>query len=80
MAPAYDMSPMGFAPRSGGGLPDTLAAAGIPADVANEAWRRAETLARLSAAGQDDDRLLAPLRALPTPHFPGVAELPWGRQ
>lgn len=46
IAPAYDMTPMAFAPRSGGGLPDTLSAAAIDASVANESWSRAEKLAR----------------------------------
>ena len=46
IAPAYDMTPMTFAPRSGGGLPDTIAEATIHASVANEAWQRAEELAR----------------------------------
>lgn len=46
IAPAYDMSPMGFAPRSGGGLPDSLGDAAIDAGVANETWREAEALAR----------------------------------
>lgn len=46
LAPAYDMSPMAFAPRSGGGLPDSLPAANIRADVANQTWRQAEGLAR----------------------------------
>ncbi len=46
LAPAYDMTPMAFAPRSGGGLPDTLSAAAIHAGVANETWRRGEQLAR----------------------------------
>lgn len=45
IAPAYDMTPMAFAPRSGGGLPDTVSAANIHASVGNEIWRRAETLA-----------------------------------
>lgn len=47
LAPAYDMTAMGFAPRSGGGLPDSLAAAAISASVANETWRQAEALARM---------------------------------
>lgn len=46
LAPAYDMTPMAFAPRSGGGLPDTLPEAGIHASVTNETWRQAEGLAR----------------------------------
>lgn len=46
IAPAYDMTPMVFAPRSGGGLPDTLIEATIHACVANETWRSAEKLAR----------------------------------
>lgn len=45
IAPAYDMTPMGFAPRSGGGLPDSIAAPNILADVPNDIWRRAEVLA-----------------------------------
>jgi hypothetical protein len=46
IAPAYDMTPMTFAPRSGGGLPDTISDATIHACVSNETWRRAEELAR----------------------------------
>jgi serine/threonine protein kinase HipA of HipAB toxin-antitoxin module len=46
IAPAYDMSPMGFAPRSGGGLPESLADAAIDPGVSNETWRSAEVLAR----------------------------------
>ncbi|WP_313951514.1 type II toxin-antitoxin system HipA family toxin YjjJ, partial [Accumulibacter sp.] len=46
LAPAYDMTPMSFAPRSGGGLPDTISEASIHASVANETWRRAEELAQ----------------------------------
>lgn len=46
IAPAYDMSPMAFAPRSGGGIPDIISEATIHASVPNETWRRAEELAR----------------------------------
>jgi hypothetical protein len=46
LAPAYDMTPMTFAPRSSGGLPDTVADATIHAGVPNGTWRRAEDLAR----------------------------------
>ena len=46
IAPAYDMTPMAFAPRSGGGLPDTLSKSTILASVSNEIWSRAEELAR----------------------------------
>lgn len=45
IAPAYDMTPMAFAPRSGGGLPDTLPDATILGSVSNEIWRHAEVLA-----------------------------------
>lgn len=45
LAPAYDMTPMGLAPRSGGGLPDTLPAATIHASVDNKTWRVAAQLA-----------------------------------
>lgn len=46
IAPAYDMTPMAFAPRSGGGIPDLISEATIHASVPNETWRRAEELAR----------------------------------
>lgn len=46
LAPAYDMTPMAFAPRSSGSLPDTLPAANIHASVSNGIWREAEELAR----------------------------------
>lgn len=46
LAPAYDMLPMGFAPRTGGGLPDTLSEATLHAGVDNATWREAEGLAR----------------------------------
>ena len=45
LAPAYDMTPMAFAPRSGGSLPDTLPPADIHASVSNAIWREAEVLA-----------------------------------
>lgn len=45
LAPAYDMTTMAFAPRSGGGLPESVAAPTIQADVPNDIWRRAEVLA-----------------------------------
>ncbi|KAF1019265.1 MAG: Toxin YjjJ [Paracidovorax wautersii] len=46
LAPAYDMTPMAFAPRSGGGLPDTLRPADLHASVDNATWHRAAALAR----------------------------------
>ena len=45
LAPAYDMTTMAFAPRSGGGLPESVTAPTIQADVPNDIWRRAEVLA-----------------------------------
>ena len=45
IAPAYDMTPMSFAPRSGGGLTDTLSEATIHASVSNITWRHADGLA-----------------------------------
>ena len=47
LAPAYDMTPMAFAPRSGGGLPDGLPEARLDASVDNQTWRDAARLARL---------------------------------
>ena len=69
IAPAYDMTPMAFAPRSGGGLPDTLPDPIIHADVTNETWRRAEELARaflarIRAASEFSQRFGACLTAL----------------
>jgi hypothetical protein len=46
IAPAYDMTPMAFAPRSGGGLPDTISDATIHASVNNETWLHAAELAQ----------------------------------
>ncbi|MHB0991938.1 MAG: type II toxin-antitoxin system HipA family toxin YjjJ [Burkholderiales bacterium] len=46
IAPAYDMTPMTFAPRSGGGIPDIVPEAIIRPCVANETWRHAAELAR----------------------------------
>lgn len=46
LAPAYDMLPMGFAPRSGGGIPTTLLEATIHADISPAAWMRAAQVAR----------------------------------
>lgn len=45
LAPAYDMSPMAFAPRSGGGLPDTLGPANLHPAIAHGTWRQADALA-----------------------------------
>lgn len=45
LAPAYDMTPMGFSPSSGGRLRDTLTEAALSADVPNATWRQAEQLA-----------------------------------
>jgi DNA-binding transcriptional ArsR family regulator len=56
LAPAYDMTPMAFAPSRAGGLPDTLNEANLHPSVANETWRRAEELA---------NRFLARLRITP---------------
>jgi hypothetical protein len=46
LAPAYDMAPMAFAPRSGGGLPEELPQARIDAAVPAAQWRRALRLAQ----------------------------------
>lgn len=45
IAPAYDMTTMGFVPRSGGGLPESIAPPSILAEVPNDIWRHAEVLA-----------------------------------
>lgn len=46
IAPAYDMTAMAFAPRSGGGLPQSIPAPNIQASVSNNTWRHAQSLAR----------------------------------
>ena len=61
LAPAYDMLPMGFQPRSGGALTDTLSPATLHAAVAPLVWRRALSLAtayltRLQADAQFSER------------------------
>ncbi len=50
LAPAYDMTAMAFAPRSGGGLPDSLSEMPLRSDIAADTWRQAEALARAFVA------------------------------
>lgn len=45
LAPVYDMLPMGFAPRSGGGLVDMLAPAYLSGEIDGDVWRHALQLA-----------------------------------
>lgn len=45
LAPAYDMLPMAFAPRSGGALPDSLPPVRLHASVSATTWRLALQLA-----------------------------------
>ncbi|MCZ4304543.1 type II toxin-antitoxin system HipA family toxin YjjJ [Zoogloeaceae bacterium G21618-S1] len=47
LAPAYDVLPMGFAPRSGGAVVDTLPPASLSASVDGETWRDALRLAEM---------------------------------
>jgi len=46
LAPAYDMLPMGFAPKRGGAVVDTLAPAALVAAVDGATWREALHLAQ----------------------------------
>lgn len=46
LAPAYDMLPMAFAPRSSGELPATLPAAGFDSQISSAQWRQALALAQ----------------------------------
>jgi hypothetical protein len=69
LAPAYDMTPMAFAPNSGGKLNNTLTSLVLHASVRNEHWRHAWALAQsyltaLQSCGQfsaDFDVCLAAL-------------------
>ncbi|MCB5197578.1 type II toxin-antitoxin system HipA family toxin YjjJ [Deefgea salmonis] len=45
ISPAYDMVPMAFAPRTGGGLPNVIAEAQIYTYIPNETWHLAASLA-----------------------------------
>jgi hypothetical protein len=45
LAPAYDMLPMSFSPRSGGGLLNVIPPATIHAGIENAVWRHAVALA-----------------------------------
>ena len=46
LAPAYDMLPMAFSPKSGGAIPSTLPDATIHASIPPDLWFRAERIAR----------------------------------
>jgi len=59
LAPAYDMLPMAFAPRSGGSLPDHLPPARLHPSVEAETWRRALALADQFIGSIDGDRRLS---------------------
>lgn len=64
LAPAYDVLPMGFAPRSGGALVDTLAPAALIAAVDADTWRQALQLAENFFARLSDTAAFSP-RFLP---------------
>jgi HipA-like C-terminal domain len=71
LAPAYDMLPMGFQPRSGGALTDTLNPATLHAVVGPLVWRRAHSLAtayltRLKADDQFSERFAPCIDSLAT--------------
>jgi hypothetical protein len=46
LAPAYDMTPMAFAPSSSGKLPSTVPAVTLHASVRNDHWRTALAMAQ----------------------------------
>ena len=46
LAPAYDMLPMGFAPKSGGEIPASLSPAKLHPYISPTIWRTAENVAR----------------------------------
>ncbi len=78
LAPAYDMTPMGFRPTSGGALQDRLSAAVIRADVSNAAWRRGLMLAqdflRQVKLAKDFSARFAPCVAALTAHMEEAGE------
>lgn len=60
LAPAYDVLPMGFAPRAGGALVDTLAPAALIAAVDADTWRQALQLAENFFARLSDTAAFSP--------------------
>jgi hypothetical protein len=56
IAPAYDVTPMAFAPKSGGGLVDALSAPNITSNVDNRTWKSALNLADTFLAKIIDNR------------------------
>lgn len=54
LAPAYDALPMGFSPRSGGAIVNTLPPASLSASVDGETWREALRLAEIFFAKLSD--------------------------
>jgi hypothetical protein len=69
IAPAYDMTPMTFAPRSGGGLSDQLPELTLHPGVPNDTWRSAAALAhaylaRIKAANGFSQRFASCIGAL----------------
>lgn len=60
LAPAYDMLPMGFAPKSGGGMVNTLRPASLPEVIEGDTWHEALELAeRFYALASNCDRFSA---------------------
>jgi hypothetical protein len=60
LAPAYDMLPMGFAPKSGGGMVNTLRPAMLLDAIAGEIWHESLELAeRFYALVSDCNRFSA---------------------
>jgi hypothetical protein len=71
LAPAYDMTPMGFRPRGSGGLSDQLAIPHISLDVPSVIWRKALSVAetfyaRVKAHGEFSERFTPCIEALDT--------------
>jgi serine/threonine protein kinase HipA of HipAB toxin-antitoxin module len=55
LAPAYDMTPMAFAPTAGGGLPSRTLELTVGEQVSAAAWKEALAMAKVFACRLEDE-------------------------